>query len=615
MGDNIVKYSSRTFGEYREDLVNYIRSSYPEVISDFSDATIGSMLLELNAGVANNLSMNTDRLFQETQLQQAQKRSSLFDHAKKLGFNIQGRKPSVTVVDFTVELPVRGDGFDKDYAPVLMPGAVVSGGGATFETQDIIDWESPINSMGDPNRSVIPNLDSNGNIVSYSVTKREIVINGVTKIHKKVITSQDIRPFLQVRLPGNNVLSIESVILLEGTSHTSDPSISKFYGHDNRYYEVEYLTQQRIFKEQKQLPHNQSPEESSLKAGKWVDVTRKFIKEYTPNNICVLTFGAGNPDVDFFKDGFLKKEITNRFFLETFLSNTAAALGEKLKPNHTLFVRYRVGGGSGSNVGANTITDVGAVNMQVIGPKQDINQSVRRSLKVKNQLPAVGGCDGLSEEEIRHLIKYNMASQNRAIQTNDYVLQVKKMPGKFGAPFRLNSYKENNKIVIPILGVDSKGKLSNKSNNILQENIAEYLSQYRSVNDYVEVKNGRIFNLAFDIEVFVDDFANDRIANDVINIVKRYFNINNNQMGDDVYIGKLEEKILEVDGVLNLISIKAYNKIGGKYSSNLIPQEIYNEETGEIRLINNTVYSAEDSMFEIKYPEKDIKVYLRRANR
>ena len=30
--------------------------------------------------------------------------------------------------------------------------------------------------------------------------------------------------------------------------------------------------------------------------------------------------------------------------------------------------------------------------------------------------------------------------------------------------------------------------------------------------------------------------------------------------------------------------------------------------------INNTIYSTEDSMFEIKYPAKDIKVLLRKKN-
>jgi len=82
--------------------------------------------------------------------------------------------------------PVRGDAPDSSYYPVLMAGAVVSGGGQTFETQDTIDWNSPVDKQGSPNRSIIPNLDDNGIIVSYVVTKREIVINGSTKIFKRV---------------------------------------------------------------------------------------------------------------------------------------------------------------------------------------------------------------------------------------------------------------------------------------------------------------------------------------------------------------------------------------------------------------------------------------------
>jgi hypothetical protein len=52
--------------------------------------------------------------------------------------------------------------------------------------------------------------------------------------------------------------------------------------------------------------------------------------------------------------------------------------------------------------------------------------------------------------------------------------------------------------------------------------------------------------------------------------------------------------------------------VGGQYSNNVISQDI-NPSTGEITIINNTIHSTEDSMFEIKFPEKDITVYLRKS--
>jgi hypothetical protein len=146
----------------------------------------------------------------------------------------------------------------------------------------------------------------------------------------------------------------------------------------------------------------------------------------------------------------------------------------------------------------------------------------------------------------------------------------------------------------------------------LKDNIAEYLSQYRMINDYVEVKDGKIFNLAFDIDVYVENIADNQVANSIISLVKEYFDIDDYEMNQDVFLGQLQRQILEANGVVNVISIKVYNKVGGQYSNNVILQNIVNTTTGEIELINNTIHSAEDSMFEIRYPEKDIKVYLRK---
>ena len=119
MRQNYVKYTSRTFSQYKEDLVAMIKQKYPEVLNDFTDSSIGSMLIELNAGIANNLSMNIDRVFMETQLSQAQKKSSIYDHAKRLGFNIPGKRASLCVVDFTVQVPVLGNEPDSRYYPTF----------------------------------------------------------------------------------------------------------------------------------------------------------------------------------------------------------------------------------------------------------------------------------------------------------------------------------------------------------------------------------------------------------------------------------------------------------------------------------------------------------------
>jgi hypothetical protein len=507
---NIIKYGSRTFGEIRTDLISFIRQTYPTILSDFTDSSIGSMLIDLNAGVGNNLSVNTDRAFQETQLEYAQQRASILNIAKNMGFNIPAKRPSVTVVDFTVLIPVLGDKPDASYYPVLDAGAQIIGGGKVFETQNVIDWSSPYSSLGDPNRSIIPNLDSNGVIVSYNVTKREVVVNGTSSIYKTIITSNNVVPFFSITLPDPDVIEIESIILLEGTNYNTNPTASEFNNSANRYYEVDYLAQQKVFVENTQSSQL-NVQANGVKAAQWIDVTKKFIKEFTSNGYCKVTFGSGDSDIDAFKSGFLKEGVSNKYFLENFLNNTA--LGEKLKAGYTLFVKYRTGGGSSSNIGARALTQLGNYTLTSNGSRQDYRQNVVRSLKVNNPIPAIGGNDGLSVEQIRQLIKYNFSSQMRDVTLTDYLLQIYKMPGKFGSPFRANALKLDNKVIIPILDIGADGKLSNTSNSLLKENIAEYLSQYRMINDYIEIRDGKIFNLAFDIDVYVENIADNQIAN------------------------------------------------------------------------------------------------------
>lgn len=612
MAEDKISFNKRTFTEYRDDLVIMVKEMYPEVFKDFTDSSVGSVLIDLNAGVANNLSVNTDRIFQETQLENAQQRQSILNIAKNLGFNIPGKRASVTVVDFSVQVPVRGDRPNEAYLPIIQAGAQIVGGGKTFETSDVIDFGSSFSILGDPNRSEVPNFDGNGIIQSYTITKREVVVNGGTQIFKKVIRDIETAPFYSLNLPDSDVIQIDSIILLPGTNYSGNPSDADFANTANRYYEVDYLAQQRVFVDD---PNGGSSTSTTggtgIKAGKWIDVTKKFIKEFTSGGFCKITFGGGNGEQDFFLSGMAKAGVTNQQFLNNYLLNTS--LGEKLRKDYTLFIKYRTGGGVSSNIGATVLNALGNVNMVINGSRDDFNRAVRRSLKVNNPIPAIGGNDGLSIEQIRNLIKYNFSSQFRDVTINDYLSQVYKMPGKYGSPFKANAFKENNKVVISIIGLGTDGKLNNTSNTLLKENIAEYLTEFRMINDYIEIRDGQIYNLSFIFDLFINDSANQgELANNVIQTVSDYFNVNNEQMNQDIFLGDLLNSINNINGVINILSTKVFNKVGNGYSLNEINQEYANTATKEIKLINNTVYSSEDSMFEIKYPQKDIVLYLRK---
>ena len=84
-------------------------------------------------------------------------------------------------------------------------------------------------------------------------------------------------------------------------------------------------------------------------------------------------------------------------------------------------------------------------------------------------------------------------------------------------------------------------------------------------------------------------------------------------MGDNIYISQLVENINNVGGVLNVTDLRVFNKVNenGKYSLNEVAQPYIDEETRQIDLLGRyTLFGEPNGMFEIKYPNKDIKVTI-----
>lgn len=601
-----INYYSRNFADVRTELINFVKEYYPDIFNDFNDASVGMMLLELNAAVGDMLSFNTDRMFQETQIDFAQERSSILSMARTFGLKIPGKRPSVTIVDFSVKVPVLGDTFDVSYCPVLSIGTQVSGAGKIFETNESIDFSSPFTTGGIPNRLVIPNEDNNGNIVNYTITKREMVVNGTTKIFTRTISSSDVRPFFETILPDNDILSINSIVTLEGTNYTTVPTTGQFYDEELRWYEVNALADDIVFIED----NTRLSDNSTIKPGKFKRVDQRFISEYTDNGFTKIIFGGGSEDISTLCDFDINKQLVGR--IGDFINNTS--LGLTVSANKTMFVSYRVGGGKETNIGPNTIKTVTKKEMFVNGSNQNINQQVTNSLTVNNPLPAIGGKDEPSVEELRNLVRYNFASQERCVTIEDYKTRIALMPGEFGIPFRNNVMEEQNKIKIYTLTLDNNSKLSTKSTSTLKQNIATYLSDYRMLNDYIEVDNGTVYNLGFEVDLFIDkQFSQSEIITESISNITDYFQIDKWGMGDNIYVAQLIENINNVPGVLNVIDLRIYNKVGeGKYSSNEISQPYIDDATRQIDLLGEyTLYGDPIGMFEIKYPEIDIKVRVK----
>jgi hypothetical protein len=600
-----ISYSSRNFADYRGDLINFVKQYYPQVLSDYNDASIGSLLIEINAAIGDNLSFLADNRFNETQINYAQERASVLSMARTMGVKIPGKRPSISIVDFSVVVPVFGNSFDAEYCPVIRQGAQVNGAGKVFETMDDIDFANPFTTGGLPNRLVTPNIDSNNMIQNYTITKREIVLNGVSKVFKKIITQDDVKPFLEVLLPENDIISIESVIALDGTNYTSTPTLNQFLDVDNQWFEMQALAEDKVFIEDK----TQSTDNASIKPGKYLKVNKRFITEYTDQGFIKLIFGGGSQDIGSLNDFNINTSLTQR--IGDFINNYS--LGTTHTVGTTLFIKYRRGGGSASNLGPNVLNSLGLVDMIINGSDTSINTKVAKSLTVNNPAPALGGRDEPSVDEVRNLVRYNFASQNRAVGIKDYQSRISLMDGKYGVPFRCGVFEEQNKIKLSVLGLDANGKLTNTSTNTLKENIATYLSDYRMLNDYIEVTDGKIINIGFEIDLFIDkNYPQSQIISQVITDVSSFMDINKFQMGENIYLSQLYETINNVGGVLNIVDLRVYNKVGGDYSLNEISQPYLDDETRQIDLLSQfTLFGEPNALTEIKNTAKDIKVKVR----
>ena len=602
-----IDYNARNFAAVRQQLIEFIQKYYPETFSDFNDASVGMMLLELNAAVGDMLSFHTDRMFNETQINYAQERSSVLELARTFGLNIPGKRPSITIVDWTVtNIPVKGDTFDESYAPKILKGSQASGAGKVFELLEDCDFASPFTTGGIPNRLIIPNIDGTGTIQNYSLTKREIMLNGITKTFKKVLNRNDYKPFLEVVLPEQNVLSIENIITKEGTNFINQPTEEEFNDFDLSWYEVPALAQAQVYVEDE----NTISDREGVVVGKWKNAPQRFIKEYTDNGFCKIIFGAGQADTSELNEFIGCRGQVDR--IGNIINNSS--LGEIPQTDNTLFIRYRIGGGEDTNIGPNTITSLGTIIPIINGDDSQINRVIRESISVNNPIPALGGKEEPSVDEIRNLVRYNFSAQDRCVTIKDYQSRIPLMPGQFGVPFRTGVWEERNKINVSILALDENGKLTTQSTSALKQNIAEYLADFRMINDYVTIKNGRVYNLSFEIDVFAEKaIPKGQVISGVINQVKDYFDINKWDMGDNIYISQLVENINNVGGVLNVTDLRVFNKVNenGKYSLNEVAQPYIDEETRQIDLLGRyTLFGEPNGMFEIKYPNKDIKVTI-----
>ena len=632
--DKKISYLSRNFNDYREALKEFSKSYYPDLSESFDDASVGSWMIDLNAAIADELSYHIDRTFQETNIDSAMKDSSVFAIARNNGFRIPGPKGAMAEVQFSCTLPTTGDANTPDpdwtYAPIIKKGTRVTAGSQVFELQDDVNFAHQFNFDGIPDRTHVPIRDSQNRVIAYRVTKLGIVVAGETRIYRKSISASDVVPFMEVIIPVDGVMNVESVVVKDGSSFQSNPIMGEFFseseelkigGENYRFFEVENLLQQERWTTNyvNGMPEGVSGTNGTfITRGKWEKVEHKFITEFTDNGYLKIIFGSGEGSETNASSDY------SQYMMQRMLHNDN--LGILPKPDSTIFVLYRVGGGKASNVAAGAINNIAYLNAEM---GVNDTQGVKQSIRVTNTTPSVSGKDRPTVNEIRGMLKYWNGAQNRCITVKDYISRVLNLPPKYGTPFRVTGIEANNKIMLFTLGMNSSGKLDKLLPSVLVNNIKDYLKKYRSINDFIELSPGRIINLSFEISLFVDKNYNKAdVVSMVASKVRSYMDANKHEMGDDIFIGDLEKEISGVDGVISIISLRVFNEYGSGYSSDKSTQSFvdtpmcdnYSDDVShvtagrseiDLNASDNLLKGEGDSMFEIKYPEKDIIVRIK----
>lgn len=600
-----ISYLNRTYADYKEALIEISERYYPDLSNSFRDASVAAWQIDVAADVADNLSYHIDRVFQETNINSAQEKSSLYAIARNAGIKIPGPKGAIAEIRLTAVLPV-----EEGYEPIIRRGTKFSAGSQQFELLEDIDFADQFDVNGNSDKTIVPRVSTNGIINGYTVSKLAVVTAGETRIFSQTLKNSDIKPFMEIILPIEGVMNIESILVKSGDDKTI-PTYGMFYGDGcnediTRFYEVDNLAQSKCWVEATQ-PQVYTGENMRVTKGEWKPITHKFITEYTDRGYLKIIFGAGNGENAELNGTF------NTWQMSRILNNNN--LGVLPKPDSTIHILYRVGGGSASNVAKGAINRISYLNADFRGKDQNQITNIINSLKVENTTPSFSGKDMPNEHEMRYFIKYHNAAQERCVTVKDYIDRILMLPPKYGTPFRVGVIEENNKIVIYLLGVDSEGKLSKNLPSLLVENIKNYLKEYRMINDYIEIKAGNIINLSFDVDVVIDkNYNKNDVISAIISKIEDYMNINHHIMGEEIYVGDLQKEIGKIDGVINLISLNIINEHGGEYSDDLITQETYkegDEDIVDLEASDWILYNDGNSMMEIKNPDKDIRIRIK----
>ena len=505
-----VNYNSRDFSTLRQDLITYAQNYHSDIFSFLNDASPDMLFIELLAYIGDNLNYQTDKAFNEVFRQTAQSYESMINISQDLGFYNYFPKPSLTQAVVSIQVPAIPNSDNSamipnpDYIIGIYSGMTCqSSNGTIFECLDEINFATS------DLQTIIPNYDSNNNLINFTINKAISLVAGTTQIQRFYVSSSNSQPFMEVFINDPNVTQIISVVPVAGNTYTVPPD-SAFRDLNNVFLEVEHLAQTQVF-----IPNNPiTPNSTSLvnqytpmsiQYGQWVDFPNRFIVRKDANNNTKLVFGAAMLSFDQFEQLIGSTDLSriNNFSINQVLTNYS--LGKTPDIDTTLFIQYRTGSGSSTNALSNQITTIVSKSFFNSSLTLDytILDNVRNSLVISSNLPAVGGTDAMTMEELRNSVGEIFSANDRVVTYQDVQALINKMPAQYGAPFRI-CYEEIKPKVLNFTQLQNY--ISTQLNNLLslsttvdRTNLAFQINQFiSSLPTQTEqiTQYGQVFDIA-----------------------------------------------------------------------------------------------------------------------
>jgi|TARA_B110000908_G_scaffold166110_1_gene216665 hypothetical protein len=605
-----IRYINRDFSDFKNSLIEYSKTYFPNTYNDFSPTSTGMLFIEMASYVGDVLSFYLDNQIQETFIQYARQTENLYSMAYALGYTPKVTTVASVNIDFYQQVPAKTVGLetvpDFDYCLIIPENTQItsnSNSSQLFLIEDVIDFSS--SSSLDPTEISVYQIT--GTTPTYFLLKKTRKATSST-IASTSLSFTSPTKFDTRDLVANNIIGVLDVTDSNG----------------NTWYEVPNMAQESVFNTIRNTNTNDPNTSTDTEVPYLLQlkqVQRRFVTRFLNNTTLQFQFGAGstgltdeeiipNPDNVGLGLPFEKTKLTTAFSPVNFVFTNTYGIAPS---NTTLTVRYLTGGGINSNVNSGTLTIIDDTNVRFINQSltdPTLANQIFASLASNNVLSADGGQDGDTIEEVRLNALGNFQNQLRTVTPQDYLIRALSMPSNLGtiskafaAPTKIGDYSIGELPTILdlyILSYDIDKKLRTASST-LKKNLQTYLSEYRMVNDSIKIKDAYVINIGVDFDIVVlPNYNNSEILTNCISSLQDYFNIDKWQVNEPIMLKDLYILLSKVEGVQTVKNIIIDNLTDGIYS------EYAYDTKGATS--NNVIYPSIDPMiFEVKLPNNDIK--------